>query len=331
MVARQNGYTRPSNRDKNYGLYGCFVVDIITDQWNYNYTAMFFSSGGSGGGNGASGGQGTNQAVVGAPPDYGNLYIPKEYGGNGGVGGGSSLDVGCTPNEQHLGGKGGGIVQIDVTTQFVLDGQIRCLGSPGAGPKGGGGAGGSIFIKTGELSGTGLLSVQGGSVASGTNVCTGGGGGGGRIAVHYVNNSFIGETHSHGGSGGTECGGAGTVLLKNTLTQADVLRVDNKDMCTPLDSNIAFDILSDDRRGEHSCHTWLYDPTGIHIHNFSEIHLGGQSQLALHRRNIDTFTQYINIYKTSGDKSGMFHVGENQELFADLPTDSPELEFGLRI
>jgi hypothetical protein len=32
-----------------------------------------------------------------------------------------------------------------------------------------------------------------------------------------------------------------------------------------------------------------------------------------------------------GDKTGTFHVGPKQELTADLPEDSPELQFGLII
>lgn len=65
------------------------------------------AGGGSGGGNGAAGGQGSFQDYVGPPPDYGSLYEPKEYGGNGGAGGGSTSDLRCTYSIKHLGGYGG--------------------------------------------------------------------------------------------------------------------------------------------------------------------------------------------------------------------------------
>ncbi|XP_033745591.1 uncharacterized protein LOC117331105 [Pecten maximus] len=292
------------------------------------------TGGGSGGGGGASGGQGTNQTVVGASPSYGDMYFPKEFGGTGGDGGGSNLNLGCTPNETHTGGNGGGIVQMTITRDLVLDGEILCKGSPGSGPRGGGGGGGSILIKTNQMTGTGLLSVEGGSVASGTNTCHGGGGGGGRIAIHYNNTlNYNGETHSHGGSGGLECGGAGTVLLRDTFTESDILRIDNKAVCTPLDDSIDFSVLSDTRRGEVSCQTWLFDPTSpvSHTHNFSEVSLKGKAQLAVYRRNIDSFNQYVTINKGSGDKTGTFHVGNLQVFSATLHVDSPELDFGLKI
>lgn len=65
------------------------------------------AGGGSGGGNGAAGGQGSFQDYVGPPPDYGSLYEPTEFGGNGGAGGGSSSDLRCTYSIQQKGGKGG--------------------------------------------------------------------------------------------------------------------------------------------------------------------------------------------------------------------------------
>jgi hypothetical protein len=44
----------------------------------------------------------------------------------------------------------------------------------------------------------------------------------------------------------------------------------------------------------------------------------GKAHLAVHRRNIDTHSQFITIYKTLGDKTGTFHVGPKQELTADM-------------
>ncbi|KAH3816415.1 hypothetical protein DPMN_117931 [Dreissena polymorpha] len=74
------------------------------------------AGGGSGGGNGAAGGQGSFQFIVGPPPDYGSLYEPNEYGGNGGSGGGSTSDQRCTFTPKQLGGKGGRIM---LSLQFL--------------------------------------------------------------------------------------------------------------------------------------------------------------------------------------------------------------------
>jgi len=65
------------------------------------------AGGGSGGGSGAAGGQGSYQDFVGPPPDYGSLYKPTQYGGNGGAGGGSTSDLRCSSSVTQRGGKGG--------------------------------------------------------------------------------------------------------------------------------------------------------------------------------------------------------------------------------
>jgi hypothetical protein len=74
----------------------------------------------------------------------------------------------------------------------------------GSGGRAGSGAGGSIYIKAGHMTGTGILSVKGGDV-TGSSTCLGGGGAGGRIAIHYSNNTYTGKTDAFGGKG-YECG-----------------------------------------------------------------------------------------------------------------------------
>jgi hypothetical protein len=151
------------------------------------------------------------------------MYTPKEYGGNGGAGGGTSTaaDLQCSPHGSYTGGKGGGVVVFDVTDDLILDGEILCNGKSGSGGRAGSGAGGSIYIKAGHMTGTGILSVKGGDV-TGSSTCLGGGGAGGRIAIHYSNNTYTGKTDAFGGKG-YECGGAGTVLFRelsdNSLPQ----------------------------------------------------------------------------------------------------------------
>lgn len=43
---------------------------------------------------------------------------------------------------------------------------------------------------------------------------------------------------------------------------------------------------------------------------FQEVHLSGQAQLALYRAHGDIYKQKITVKKTSGDKSGIWHVGK---------------------
>ena len=69
---------------------------------------MYFClTGGSGGGGGAAGGQGSLQTYVGSPPSYSSMYSPTEYGGHGGAGGGSEVDLRCTYTAEQTGGEGG--------------------------------------------------------------------------------------------------------------------------------------------------------------------------------------------------------------------------------
>ena len=94
---------------------------------------------------------------------------------------------------------------------------------------GGGGSGGSIFVRTQVFTGghTGALRVTGGSSQAG------GGGAGGRIAVYYANNvtaPFYGgvfETYGGGSATGGEAGASGTTYLEHVTKKYTTLRVDN--------------------------------------------------------------------------------------------------------
>jgi hypothetical protein len=103
-----------------------------------------------------------------------------------------------------------------------VDGRISACGLGGAGPSAGGGSGGSIFLTVGTLSGSGLISVNGGA-----GNALGGGGGGGRIAVVYrIANSFSGLVSAYGG-GGYAAGGAGTIYFTANNQNTRLVIVDN--------------------------------------------------------------------------------------------------------
>ncbi|MCP4591612.1 MAG: hypothetical protein GY842_12800, partial [bacterium] len=93
----------------------------------------------------------------------------------------------------------------------------------------GGGAGGSIWIETGVITGTGVVRADGGVAASGFNN-QGGGGAGGRIAIYFDDDRFTssgGEFLARGGAG-WQYGGAGTVyLFDRQKSVAGSLLVDN--------------------------------------------------------------------------------------------------------
>ena len=244
---------------------------------------------------------------------HGSLYTPGSFGGSGGSGGGAATDVNCGVTEKHDGGVGGGIIQMFVADEVTLNGELRSDGGNPSGSRGGGGAGGSIWIETGSLRGYGAIQANGGAVPESTSGCHGGGGSGGRIAIHFSSIYYHGNVQAKGGTSTIECGGAGTILWHDTVNDINRLVVLNRDACHALGDRIDYSGLDDYHRGSESYHTMLFDPDiDGHDHHFHEVELGTQAELALYRRNVDLFSQTIHIEKTLGDKSGKFHVGPMQ-------------------
>lgn len=126
------------------------------------YNTYFGGGGGHGGAGGNGGGGGTNDSAI-----YPNLF---------GSGGGTGLS--------STGGLGGGIIKLTATGALTVDGTLTADGTPQA-SYGGGGAGGSIVIRSGGiLSGSGSFLARGGSAGAVADAASGSGGGG-RIAVYY--------------------------------------------------------------------------------------------------------------------------------------------------
>jgi PKD repeat protein len=181
---------------------------------------------GADGGGGSHGGYG---GITAGKP-YGSARLPRSMGS----GGGTSL-------YQTGGGAGGGAIHLSVREMLTLDGTLSADGESctlsfsGAC---GGGAGGSLWIETGMITGTGILRANGGGGASGfcwPYSCDSGGGGGGRVAL-YVGDAFAGRIEAHGAGDNywdvpkTTRGGPGTIYLENAGTVARTLLVDNNNL-----------------------------------------------------------------------------------------------------
>ncbi|HOW73530.1 MAG TPA: DUF6531 domain-containing protein [Phycisphaerae bacterium] len=170
-------------------------------------------------GGGGHGGMGSGSISVSGGLAYDSVLAPVEFGS----GGGSSAycQNGCS---------GGGAIRLTVAGTFTLDGSLTARGMSAlvTSTYCGGGAGGSIYLTAGVLSGTGVIAVDGGNAGS----AAGGGGGGGRIAIYCDSETFSGVKSAAGGSspGGYNLpgsGGAGTVYVKLTSEAAGDLFVDN--------------------------------------------------------------------------------------------------------
>ncbi|MBU4011821.1 MAG: hypothetical protein KJ882_13765, partial [Proteobacteria bacterium] len=141
---------------------------------------------------------------------YGDIIAPMESGSGGGCGGYS-----------YTGGDGAGRIRIQ-SINMTCDGTISANGGNGAGYDAGSGSGGGIYIITSTLSGSGLITANGGSFQVG--------GGGGRIAVHHIDISTINTENIHalGGQGSRSPGGNGTVYIKGVSETNGTLVMDGQ-------------------------------------------------------------------------------------------------------
>lgn len=159
---------------------------------------------------GGGGGYGGYGAVGGAPSGYsangGNAYGSVTEPADPGSGGGFY-------SNPLMGGAGGGAIRLHVTGVLQLDGRISAAGNPGTAPNAGGGSGGTVALTVGTLTGSGVISANGG-----TGNSLGGGGGGGRIALVCGAYDFSGGVSAYGG-GGYAWGGAGTVYYAKPNSQ----------------------------------------------------------------------------------------------------------------
>ena len=164
--------------------------------------------GASGAGHGGFGGKGYLQDIRGT--FYNSLLQPNMYGS---AGGGSTTH-------------GGGILRVICNT-LKVDGEIRANGQSGVNVNGlfnGGASGGSIWLTSREVDGSGVISANGGNGDS-----LSGGGSGGRIAIHYSTRSkFEGTLTAYGGDSSHETGAAGTSVFVNSITGETNLTVTNR-------------------------------------------------------------------------------------------------------
>ncbi len=178
----------------------------FTGQTFGNVDGSTYRAGGSHGGIG-----GRHDGTPGAP--YGDQTDPDELGA-----GGSSGACGA-------GWNGGGRMRL-VADHVIVDGALRADGDAGGGCQPGSGAGGSIHVTAGTLSGGGIISASGG----GGEV----GGGGGRVALLYGSTTFPeANVFAVGGPGNHAVGGNGTVYLKDLHQAFGELVIDGHGAETP--------------------------------------------------------------------------------------------------
>jgi hypothetical protein len=226
--------THPANA--NSQLYGL----------NLSLTTLTIAAGGrinvnekgyQGTGNSQSSGYGPGAGDPMAGGGYGGVgswagsYYPNNYGGvaYGSVTEPTDLGSSGGSSNNAYSRRGGGAVKISVSGTMNLDGNILARGGAGSGGGySGGSAGGSVWITTENLTGSGLISADGGNS---NNATRSGSGSGGRIALYYTDKSgYTGSITAYGGTVGSkqmQRGSAGTIYLKGTTQTHGDLIIDN--------------------------------------------------------------------------------------------------------
>ncbi len=160
-------------------------------------TMMNNQSGGSYGGKGEY----ANEEYI-----YGSALYPKEIGSGGSI-------------QSHY-YKGGGAIWMEVDDTIINNGVISASGGSNA-------SGGSIYVNTKNIEGSGVFRTNGGGIAT-TSIFYYPGGGG-RTVIHYEDSSFSGIVEATAGSGHVgypnldkgEDGTAGLFDKKNKILYVD--------------------------------------------------------------------------------------------------------------
>jgi hypothetical protein len=205
------------------GLLGARQGGNATDQgqaYDAQGQVVAIVTGEAGGSHGGLGGSGVNGVVASA---YDSLAAPSLFGAGGGT------------NAANLpAGNGGGRIDLQVDGTLALTGAVRANGQNIPDNNRGCGAGGSVRLRVGTLTGAGAIQAIGGD-DSDDNGNESAGGGGGRIAVEYTTTTFTGPMLARGGWARVN-GGAGTLFLKQAAASAGQLVIDNGGLAGPATS-----------------------------------------------------------------------------------------------
>ncbi|XP_076091252.1 uncharacterized protein LOC143063127 [Mytilus galloprovincialis] len=269
------------------------------------------TSGSSGAGHGGTSGRGAGTTLTGQP--YGHLYQPFIHGSAGG----------------GDGGQGGGMLWLNATNMIEIDGRLSANAGDAKAASGGGGSGGSVWIYCRVFRGLGTIAVNGGSQYSGGS---GGGGAGGRIAVYlWINNTYLGDYESHGGSvnlatsPNSQPGGPGTVLLYHVEHDHETLYINNDGLESDVGMIKDYTDLSED-----SFKAWILPNAGQHWlanenydFQFEELQIYGNAHLALLPEPFEKGVS-LHFQHMIGDRTGFVHVGNHQVMdlrrkFLDTP------------
>lgn len=273
---------------------------------------------GSGAGHGGEGGK-TDHSVGGVAHD--SVYEPQHFGSGGG-------------NGRGTGGTGGGKLTWFVAKRLEINGLLSSDGTNGVGTDTGGGSGGSVFIRTTNMTGHGDISIRGGS---GTG--NGGGGSGGRAAIHCRwRYTYGGRFIDYGGQGSKYGGPAGTVYKEENLRPLEYRHVKYSKIKNTTLLAVDHTYVHVDNNGFNVPSATMLMAENTTYYEFDEMELTGFSRLLLYHPGKDKVQAVV--HRFIGDKSGQFHLRSNQRVFVEVVesttnmTEAPcsyRIDFGAEI
>lgn len=239
---------------------------------------------------------------------YGSSFAPTALGSGGGAscGGGGK------------GGAGGGGIIMNITNTAVLHGNISASGGNGLSAScnaanqgsfvrgGGGGSGGSIYIRTVKLEGEGTFSALGGNAGARlTGQRPGSGGGGGRIAIYYEDKTGytrnMNDASVAGGLGAGDPGQQGSIVFvktdTNSATDDDVFFINSFHMRTA-------DAV------EYTFHDIVWQNTYVDFEDGTIYHFTSSGQVELNNSTIDGSQKVVNFDIPNGEMK----VGSNAHI-----------------
>ena len=257
---------------------------------------------GLGAGHGGYGG-GPGPQYGGVPHD--SVYGPVERGSGGG-------------NGLGVGGAGGGLLYWEIAEKLEMNGILSLRGADGVGQHAGGGSGGAVYIKTINMTGHGLIRVNGG-----TGVDKGGGGSGGRVGIHCKwRYQYGGKFDNYGGDGGDQHGRYHSGAAGTTYKEENYRELEYRHKKYDKVHNTTF--LAVDHTYVHSDNVGKRSPAATMLmeyhrfdYEFDEMELTGSSRLLLFHPDNATHVQLV-AHKFIGDRTGQLHIRVNQKVYVEV-------------
>ena len=247
---------------------------------------------------GGGAGHGGEGAGSGGGNPHDSVYSPWMLGSGGGRG-------------QGEGGAGGGSLLWVVGALLQINGLLSANGLDGSGVNSGGGSGGSILIKTTNMTGHGEIAVAGGK-----GVGSGGAGAGGRVGIHCRwRYRYGGKLTDHGGH--SEVGApAGTIYIEENFRPLQYRHVKYLKKSNTTILAVDHTYLHVDNKGYDVSGATMLMEENTTEYEFDEMELTGQSRLLVYHPPNSTVN--VTVHRFIGDKSGQFHIRDRQKIYVEV-------------